>query len=144
MRRRRTHDGTVPLFSNARCFVIGITTNSLKASPRQSIPISAKWCRPYPRHVKLNVDASFHVEISAGSVGAVIQDHQGNFLGAKCVYLSHVTLVVMAKACWRCGKYCLWQAVWDTVLSKLIELYENYQSLYGRGSVVARICGCLR
>jgi hypothetical protein len=44
------------------------------------------------------VDASFHAEISAGSVGAVIQDHQGNFLGAKCVYLSHVTSVVVVKA----------------------------------------------
>jgi hypothetical protein len=40
----------------------------------------------------------FHDEISAGSVGAVIRDHQGNFLGAKCVYLSHVTSVVMVKA----------------------------------------------
>ena len=46
--------------------------------------------------VKLNVDASFHVDYCAGSTGVVIRDYQGNFMAATTVYLPHVASLAIA------------------------------------------------
>jgi ribonuclease HI len=53
---------------------------------------------PSPRHVKLNVDASFHEDRHAGAAGAVLRDFEGNFIDASCVFIPHVTTPSMAEA----------------------------------------------
>lgn len=44
--------------------------------------------------MKLNVDASFHVEEGAGATAAVIRDERGNFLAGHCRFMSYVVDVV--------------------------------------------------
>jgi ribonuclease HI len=60
--------------------------------------LEAKWTRPKPRYLKLNVDASYCAVTSAGVVGAVIRDYTGNFMGAKCTHIPHVQSAQMAEA----------------------------------------------
>ena len=57
-----------------------------------------RWCKPEPRQVKLNVDASFLADICAGSAGAVLRDYHGNFIAGSCVFLPHVSTAEMAEA----------------------------------------------
>jgi ribonuclease HI len=54
--------------------------------------------RPTARHIKLNVDASFHEDAKAGAIGAVLRDYKGEFVAASTLYLSNVASVVMAEA----------------------------------------------
>lgn len=51
--------------------------------------MNERWSRPDPRMVKLNVDASFYSDEGAGATAAIIRDHNGKFLEAKCAYLTH-------------------------------------------------------
>ena len=50
-----------------------------------------KWKRPSHKTVKVNVDASFHVDEGKGSTGAVNRDASGVFLAAACSQTPHVT-----------------------------------------------------
>jgi ribonuclease HI len=77
--------------------ILAITANSLKASKTAGTR-EVRWSKPKPRHVKLNVDASFLEDRHAGAVGAVLRDFQGNFLAASCVLLPHVSTPLMAEA----------------------------------------------
>jgi hypothetical protein len=65
---------------------------------RSSPNSDAKWCKPEPRQVKINVDASFYADLHAGSIGAIARDYQGSFIAAKAVYLPHVASLAMAEA----------------------------------------------
>jgi hypothetical protein len=61
-------------------------------------PSAARWIKPNPREVKLNVDASFTHDLHAGALGAVLRDFKGNFLAGRMVYLPHVGSSQMAEA----------------------------------------------
>jgi hypothetical protein len=69
----------VPLYLNA------YTLNSL-----HNFKCSCSCTKPEPHKVKLNVDASFHTDVHAGSVDAILHDYQGNLLVAKCSFIPHV------------------------------------------------------
>jgi hypothetical protein len=62
------------------------------------MPMAAKWSVPAPRYVKLNVDASFHSLVCAGSTGAILRDYKGNFLAASTTFIPHTATVSMAEA----------------------------------------------
>jgi hypothetical protein len=70
--------------------ILSIIANALKAS-KSAGTMEARWSKPKPCHVKLNVDASFLEDRHAGAAGAVLRDFEGNFLAASCVFLPHVT-----------------------------------------------------
>jgi hypothetical protein len=97
VRRRRMHNEDVPPLFRRKMSILAIAANSARAS--QPGPTSeVKWTRPPPRHVKLNVDASFFEDSQSGAVGAVLHDYQGQFIAASCKYLPHLSLARMAEA----------------------------------------------
>ena len=62
IRRRHTHNEDVPQLFRCKMSVLSIVANATKASKPSVVEAETKWVRPEPRHVKLNVDASFHVD----------------------------------------------------------------------------------
>jgi hypothetical protein len=72
-----------------RCIlsILSITANAAKVAKKAGAPADVKWTAPPPRQVKLNVDASFHENMAAGAMGAVIRDYQGQF---KALFLQTV------------------------------------------------------
>ena len=80
--------------------ILGIAANAAAAAAagRQQNNGEARWSKPEPRQVKINVDASFHVDLCAGSTGAVARDYQGNFVAASTNYLPHVASPMLAEA----------------------------------------------
>jgi ribonuclease HI len=57
-----------------------------------------RWTRPDVRQIKVNVDGAYHVDVHAGSVGAVIRDHNGKFIAASTLYLPHVASAAATEA----------------------------------------------
>jgi ribonuclease HI len=51
-----------------------------------------------PGHMKVNVDGSFHHDSHAGSIGAVIQNSNGDFVAASTVFLPHIMFRAAAEA----------------------------------------------
>lgn len=78
--------------------ILAIANNFHQANQRSRDTHEKRWLKPNPRFVKLNVDASFHVDEGTGATAAVIQDEKGNFLAAQCKYLTHVSDVVTSEA----------------------------------------------
>jgi ribonuclease HI len=97
LRRRRTHDEEVPPTHRCRMSILGITTNAAKAT-KPALGGEAKWKRPEPRHVKLNVDAAFDVDSRSGAVGAILRDYKGDFIAASSCVLPYVSSVAAAEA----------------------------------------------
>jgi ribonuclease HI len=58
---------------------------------------TVKWTMPQVRYIKLNVDASFHVDRKKGATAAVLRDHQGHFVAAAGRLIPHVNSVAMAE-----------------------------------------------
>ena len=48
--------------------------------------------------MKLNVDASFHMDEGAGAIAAVLRDSNGNFLAAQCRFIPYAADVVTTEA----------------------------------------------
>jgi ribonuclease HI len=96
IRRRRTHGDSVPPIYRCKLSILAISANAAKVSKPPSTE-SIKWSKPDPRWLKLNVDASFHVDKFAGAAGAIIRDFEGSFVAAKCVPLPHVESAAMAE-----------------------------------------------
>ena len=82
----------------SKCNFLGITMNAAKASATRGSGAIAKWRKPEPRQLKLNVDASFHVDSMAGSVGALIRDYKGTFVAAFTKFLPHVSYSTMGES----------------------------------------------
>jgi ribonuclease HI len=77
--------------------ILSITANAMKAS-KSAGTMKAGWSKPKPRHIELNVDASFLEDRHAGAASAILRDFEGNFLAASCVFIPHVTTPLMAEA----------------------------------------------
>jgi hypothetical protein len=67
LRRRRTRNETIPSRIQCKISILTITSNATKAAKPQVLNEVQVWTRPEPRHVKLNVDASFQVDSIAGA-----------------------------------------------------------------------------
>jgi hypothetical protein len=57
-----------------------------------------KWSKPKLRFTKLNVDASYHADVGAGSTGSVLRDYQSRFIAASSSFILHVATSAMAEA----------------------------------------------
>jgi ribonuclease HI len=97
LRRRRTHNETIPPISQCKISVLSITVNGVKAASKPTGP-KPRWCRPNPRIIKVNIDGSFHPDNCAGSVGVVARDSSGKFIAASTVYLPNVASAAAAEA----------------------------------------------
>jgi ribonuclease HI len=98
LRRRQTHGESIPPVFRCKLSILAITANASKASGPSLINRDGKWQKPEPRVLKLNTDASFYADSSAGSAGAIIRDYEGSFVAASCRPLSYVASAMMAEA----------------------------------------------
>jgi ribonuclease HI len=98
MRRQRTHGEPVPPISKCKISILSIASNAALPVLSWDPEGSAQWKKPEPRHVKLNVNASFYAETGAGAAGAIIRDFRGTFVAAAGVFISHVASASMAEA----------------------------------------------
>jgi hypothetical protein len=98
IRRKRTHDESVPTNYKCKMLILAMAANAARVIGRSSPNSDAKWCKPEPRQVKVNVDASFYTDLHAGSIGAIARDYQGSFIAENTVYLPHVASSAMAEA----------------------------------------------
>jgi hypothetical protein len=78
--------------------IFSIIANVASATRPQGPNSHVKWSKPEPRFTKLNVDASYHADVGAGSTGAILQDFQGRFIAASSSFIPHVATPVMAEA----------------------------------------------
>jgi hypothetical protein len=53
-------------------FILSIVANSALVAKPNANAVTLKWQRPDPRQVKLNVDASFHIDSLSGGTCDVI------------------------------------------------------------------------
>lgn len=67
--------------------ILAITANATSLKSTNGTEPEVKWTKPEPRSVKLNVDAAFHINQGCGATAAVIRDHRGNFLAARCSFV---------------------------------------------------------
>jgi hypothetical protein len=58
IRKRRTNEEFVPLMRHCRLSILSICANAAKMR-RQPINNDARWFKPVPRQIKVNVDGSF-------------------------------------------------------------------------------------
>jgi ribonuclease HI len=85
--------------------ILAMAANAARVTGRSSPNTDAKWCKPEPRQVKINVVASFYADLHAGSIGAIARDYQRSFillLLQKIVYLPHVASSAMAEVIAMC------------------------------------------
>jgi ribonuclease HI len=97
IRRRRTHNESVPPTYKCKLSILSITAHAGSRASRCQ-DSNAVWTRPKPRVLKLNVDAAYHLDEGAGAIGAVIRDYEGRFVAAKTLLLLHVASATMAEA----------------------------------------------
>jgi hypothetical protein len=57
-----------------------------------------RWKKPKVRHLKVNVDGSFHQEVREGVVGVVIQDCEGNIIATSSVFISNIASAALVEA----------------------------------------------
>ena len=98
IRRRRTHNETVPPTFKCKFSILSIIANASKVVSSPGVASEGKWTRPSPRQVKVNVDASFHADLCAGAIGVVMRDYQGSFIAATSKFIPHVASATMAEA----------------------------------------------
>ena len=98
VRRELTHDGSPPPPSRWPISVLAIANNFHQANLKIRVVHEHKWSKPEPKFVKLNVDASFHMDEGAGAIAAVLRDSNGNFLAAQCRFIPYAADVVTTEA----------------------------------------------
>jgi hypothetical protein len=97
IRRQRTHDESVPPLSKCKMSILSIVANAAKVNSKGGVA-RQRWCKPNPRHLKINVDGSFHSDSHARSIGAVVRDYKGEFIAASTVFLPHVLSPTVVEA----------------------------------------------
>ena len=98
IRRKRTHGEEVPPLHRCKISILAMVANYAKMSKPVLQSLAPRWTRPEPRKIKLNVDASFHVDAGAGSTGAILRDFQGHMVAASCTYIPNISSAALAEA----------------------------------------------
>jgi hypothetical protein len=87
-----------PPIYKCKLSILAVAANAAKVP---KLPIGSReirWSKPEARVLKLNFDASFHVDQRAVAIGAILRDYEGSFVAARCNPLPHVPSVAMAEA----------------------------------------------
>jgi ribonuclease HI len=98
LRRRRTHNEAVPPINRCKMSILTMAANQANSFKPEGASSEIKWTRPEPRHLKLNVDASFYADSCSGATGAVLRDYQGQFVAASTRFLPNIASIAMAEA----------------------------------------------
>ena len=98
IRRQVTHNEQIPPVWRWPMSVLAITNNYKKSLNRNAGSNEERWVKPDPNFVKLNVDASFHVDVGAGATAAVLRDDHGNFIAAQGIYVDRGADVITMEA----------------------------------------------
>jgi ribonuclease HI len=98
LRRRQTHNKSIPSPFQLKSSLLTITANAAKLAKPQVGNEEKGWKIPEPRQLKLNVDASFHEDSKDGATHAVLWDYQGWFIAACSRFLPNVASLMMAEA----------------------------------------------
>src|SRR6266498_3373464 len=61
-----------------------------KKEPRPA-KILVGWKRPEPGEIKINIDVAFNPEQNNGSIGIIVQDHEGALIRAQAIWVEHAT-----------------------------------------------------
>jgi hypothetical protein len=85
IRRRRTHNETVPPLFRCKMSMLAISANAAQARGKPNVTEN-RWETPLARQLKVNVDGSFHLEEREGAASAVIRDCEGKFIAASSVF----------------------------------------------------------
>ena len=56
--------------------------------------VKPRWCKPNKSFTKLNVDAVFFPDEGVGATAAILRDDRGNFLAARCKFISFAAAVI--------------------------------------------------
>ncbi|XBJ06792.1 hypothetical protein VPH35_012406 [Triticum aestivum] len=78
--------------------VLSISSNHQRALDQTRNTTEAKWCRPNPRFIKLNVDAAYYPDESVGATTSILRDDRGNFIGGQCKLIPYVADVISTEA----------------------------------------------
>ena len=103
-------------------------------SKRSQPTTKEQWRCPTMGWTKCNTDASFRMGNSTGSVGAVLQDHEGQFQGAQAKWIGHClsALAAEALACVEGASLALRRGVHkleiETDCQVLVKLWESRTS----------------
>jgi hypothetical protein len=92
LRWRITNNESIPSLYNCKMSIFSMVANATKATVVGGISQVVRWSRPQVRYIKLNVDASFHVDRKAGATAAVLRDDQGRFVAAACKFYTACNL----------------------------------------------------
>lgn len=78
---------------------MSIASNHQNSSSRSPSIHTARWCKPAPRFIKLNVDAAFFPDEGVGATAAaIVRDDRGNFLAAQCKCIPFAADVITTEA----------------------------------------------
>jgi ribonuclease HI len=98
IRRRITHNESIPPTVCWSISVLAIASNYHKALTKTSRPLEQKWVKPDPRFVKVNVDVAYYEDEGMGATSAVLRDEKGNFIAATCKFIPFAADVVTTEA----------------------------------------------
>ena len=98
IRQQQTHEEPVPPIYKCKMSIL----NTVKALSRMTPSVIARWSRPKPRQVKLNVDASFHADLYK----ELLEPFSAT---TKAISLLHLVLILQMwpllwRKFWLCGK----------------------------------------
>ena len=89
-RRQLVHGEEVQSPARSALSISALAANYTHARKKETGVKKERWIKPMEGCVKLNVDATFHVETLSGAVGAVLRDDRGGFIAASNEKLEHV------------------------------------------------------
>jgi hypothetical protein len=75
LRRWITNNESTPSIYNCKMSIFSIVANAAKATVAGGMNQTVKWTKPHVRYIKLNVDASFYVDLKKGATAAMLRDY---------------------------------------------------------------------
>ena len=92
------HNESVPPQWGWPLSVLSIACNHQRASSSTPSSPEAKWSKPDPQFIKLNVDAAFYPDEGVGAIAAILRDVRGNFVAAQCKFIPFAADVITTEA----------------------------------------------
>lgn len=97
-RRKLVHNETTQNAQQISMGIRALTANFVNASSPKASMKRGGWSSPPTGFVKLNVDASFDHDLLRGTIGAVLRDDKGRFIGGGNGKIDWCADVLMAEA----------------------------------------------
>ena len=89
-RRKLVHNEATQNAQQISMEIHALTANFVNSSSPKTSMKRGGWSSPLTGFVKLNADASFDHDLLRGTIGAVLRDDKGRFIGGKMIRLTGV------------------------------------------------------